>query len=213
MAKRTIDEPWTTQERAVLGLLKTPARIQALLDTMAYSADPIYRSPRSVLRDRKAHCFDGALLAAAALRRIGHRPLVVDLRAVRDDDHVIAIYHANGAIGAIAKSNFAGLRYREPIFRSIRELAASYFELYYNVNRDKTLRAYSTALDLSRFDAMEWTTCDEQLERIAERLDRSRHFPLIGQAAIKRLEQVDARSYAAGLVGVNEAGLYRPREA
>jgi hypothetical protein len=203
--------PWSPRERTALDRLTDPARIQGFLDRIAYSADPVYRCPRSVLRDRKAHCFDGALFAAAALRRIGYPPLLVDMRAVRDDDHIIAIFRRDGGIGAVAKSNFVGLRYREPIFRSVRELTLSYFEEFYNLDREKTLREYSLPLDLSRFDALAWETSDDGLEVIATRLDTIRHFPLVTAGQAAALAPVDRRLFDAGLTGANRAGLYKPR--
>jgi hypothetical protein len=195
----------------MLDRLADPARIQAFLDRLSYSADPIYRCPRSVLRDRKAHCFDGALFAAAALRRLGHPPLLVDMRAVRDDDHIIAIFRRGEYIGAVAQSNYVGLRYREPVFRTLRELVLSYFEDFFNVDREKTLRAYSRPLDLSRFDALCWETSDEGLGVIASRLDTVRHFPLLSPRQAASLARADERSYRAGTLGINRAGLYKPK--
>lgn len=201
---------WTPDEMAVLDALTSPDRIQAFLDGVEYSADPYYRSPRSVLRDRKAHCFDGALFAAAALRRLGHAPLLVDLRAWRDDDHVIAIFRRDGHVGAVAKSNFVGLRYREPIFRNLRELALSYFPAYYNLDGEMSLREYSIPLDLRRFDGINWMTSDDRLEEIATRLDRIRHYPLLTPAMIASLAPIDRRSYEAGMLGTNMAGVFVP---
>ena len=106
-----------------------PWRIQRLLDAMDYDVDGAgCRSPRRVLRERRVQCMDGALFAAAALRLQGHRPLLLDLEAVQDDDHVLAVFRVGGGWGAIARSNYSGLRYREPIHRTLRELALSYFE-------------------------------------------------------------------------------------
>jgi len=202
---------WTRGELATLARLTDPASIQRFLDTLPYSADETYRCPRSVLRDRRAHCFDGALFAAAALRRLGHPPLLVDLRAVRDDDHIIAIFRCGGRIGAVAQSNFVGLRYRDPVFRTLREIVLSYFDDYFNVGREKTLRAYSAPLNLSRFDALSWETSDRDLHLIAARLDAIRHFPLLTSRQEKTLSKVDERSYRAGMLGINRAGLYKPR--
>ena len=103
MPKRAVPDPWTSAERRALSRLRSPGDVQRLLETIPYSTEPIYRSPRAVLRDRRAHCFDGAMLAAAALERLGHRPLLVDLRAWRDDDHVLAVYRLNGAWGAVGE--------------------------------------------------------------------------------------------------------------
>lgn len=204
------DEVWTQAEARVLDTLTSPDRIQAFLDSLPYSADPIYRSPRSVLRDRKAHCFDGALFAAAALRRLGHPPLLVDLKAHRDDDHIIAIFWRRGHVGAVAKSNFAGLRFREPIFRTLRELALSYFPAYYNLDGEMSLRAYSVPLDLRRLDDLRWMTCDDRLEAIATRLDRIRHHALLTPDQVAALTPIDRRSYEAGMLGTDMAGVYVP---
>jgi hypothetical protein len=188
--------------------LGSPAAIQAFLDGIANSSDPIYRCPESVLRDRRAHCVDGALFAAFALRRLGDPPLLVDLRAVRDDDHVIALFRRGGRLGAIAKSNTVGLRYREPVYRSLRELAMSYFEFYYNTSGEKTLRSYSTPLDLARLDALDWPSSDDAVTTIVARLDSARHAPLLTRSMIARLSKVDDRLFAACLQGADPAGLY-----
>jgi hypothetical protein len=201
---------WTQVERDILKTLRTPALVQGFLDSIPYSSDAFYRCPRRVMADRAAHCFDGALFAAAALRRLGFPPLLVDMRSVRDDDHIIAPFRVGGAWGAVAKSNYVGLRYREPVYRSLRELVMSYFEPYYNTEGERSLRAYSVPVDLARFDALEWTTESSGLDAIAERLDDARHFPILTPAMVRRLTQVDRRSYEAGMLGVNEAGLYRP---
>ena len=202
--------PWTAEERAFLGTLSSPAAIQAFLDSIPYSTDPIYRSPRSVMRDRKAHCFDGAVLAAAALRRLGHRPLIIDLRAWRDDDHVLALHSFQGHVGCVSKSNVSLLRFREPVFRSIRELVMSYFEFYFNVESQKALREYSVPVDLSQFDARGWTHDDATMEVIAQRLDTIHHHTLLTPAMIANLTLTDARTYDACLLGSDDAGLYKP---
>ena len=208
---RSADGGWTGAEHAVFAALDSPAAIQAFLDSVPYSTDPIYRCPRSVLRDRRAHCFDGAVLAAAALRRLGRRPLLLDMRAVRDDDHVIALFRRGRHWGAVAKSNFAPLRYREPIFRTLRELVLSYFEFFFSIVSKKTLRSYSLPVDLAAFDAQHWALRDETMDVIARRLDRARHVPLLTPAMVRGLELVDARTYQAAMLGVDPAGLYRPQ--
>lgn len=204
------DKIWSDWEKKIFDRLNTPFKIQAFLDEIPYSEDPIYRSPRRVMKDRKAHCFDGALFASCALRMIGYRPLIIDMLAERDDDHLLAIYSRDRHMGALAKSNFSGLRFREPVFRNLRELVLSYFEAYYNVEGEKTLRGYTVTLDLSRFDHLNWMTEDSGLDQIADRLDRIRQIRFLTPPMIKNLSPVDRRSYQAGLLGVNEAGLYRP---
>ncbi len=213
MPRRTLLRPapaaWTRSELAALRRLRTPARIQDFLDALSYRAEDAPACPRRVLAERTAHCYDGALFAAAALRLAGHPPLLVDLQAVRDDDHVLAVFREGGCWGAIAKSNFAGLRFREPIFRSVRELATSYFESYFNLEGEKTLRRYLRPFDLSRFDRLGWTFDETWLPDIAERLDASRHHPVLPPARERRLRAVDDQSMRSGMVGTDLAGVHR----
>ena len=133
-------------ELACLRKLTTPEKVQSFLDdVIGYNKEPdgeTCRSPRRVLRDRVAHCMEGALMAAAALRVQGRPPLIVDLEAVRDDDHLLAVFRDRGHWGAVAKSNYAGLRFREPVYRTLRELVMSYYEHYYNLAGEKTLRRF-----------------------------------------------------------------------
>ena len=193
-------------ERAILRRLNTPEKIQHFLDhDVAYNKEPdgpTCYSPRRVLRLRKAHCMEGALFGAAALAALGHPPLLLDLEAVRDDDHVLAIFRRDGCWGSIAKSNYSGLRYREPVYRGLRELAMSYFEHYYNLRREKTLRNYSRPVNLRRFDSIRWGTAEEDVWAIPEYLTTIRHTPLVAPRAASRLSKVDDRLFAAGLVGV-----------
>jgi len=200
---------WTRAELAFFRRLSSPERIQTFLDGLAYRAETEPACPRGVIAERRAHCFDGALFAAAALRRLGNPPRLVDLRAVRDDDHVLAVYRAGGAWGAVAKSNFAGLRFREPIHRTLRELALSYFEDYFNTGGEKTLREVSVPLSLAQFDRLGWEFRTEPLQRIADRLDALRHQRLLTPAQARRLARVDARSMQAGMVGTLAEGVYK----
>jgi hypothetical protein len=154
-----------------------------------------------VLRERAVQCMDGALLGAAALRLQGYPPLIMDLEAVFDDDHVLAVFRQDGHWGAIGRSNYSGLRYREPIHRSLRELALSYFESYFNLRRQKTLRRYSSPVDLSRFDARGWMTAEDDLWDIPEHLVGVRHYRLLTLAQERQLGTVDRRMFEAGKVG------------
>jgi len=201
----------TKQERRILSGLHSPARIQAFLDSIPYSTDDFYRCPLRVLRERTAHCFDGALFAAAALRLIGLPPLIVDmLPNDRDDEHLLAVYKIADHWGAVGKSNFVGLRFREPVYRNLRELIMSYFELFYNIEREKTLRGYTRPLNLATFDRLNWMTSDEHLEAIATRTDEIQRRPLLARRMVRRLSPLDKRSYEAGLLGTNLDGLYQP---
>ena len=209
-AAEAFDQALTERELLLMAGMDTPAAIQKFLDDLPYSTEEIYRCPLRVLRDRVGHCFDGALFAAAALRRLGYPPLVVDmLPNGRDDDHMLALFKVDGRWGAVAKSNFVWLRYREPVYRSLRELAMSYFEQYYNVAREKTLIGYTRPLNLARFDRLGWTIHDQPLDLIADRLGEIPTVTLITPAMAARLSPVDERSYKAGLMGAREAGLFR----
>src|SRR6185369_2988460 len=146
-------------------------------------------------------CMEGALMGAAALRMSGHPALLLDLEAVRDDDHVLAIFRMRGHWGALAKSNYSGLRYREPVYRTLRELSMSYFEHYYNLKAEKTLRNYSRPVNLRRFDSRNWMTAEEDVWEIPEYLCTISHTPLLRRGLIPRLGRVDGRLFAAGLVG------------
>lgn len=207
----SFDDVLETQERHLLNTLSSPKKIQDFLDELPYSSEPIYRCPLRVLRDRLAHCFDGALFAAAALRRIGYPPLILDMIPDgRDDDHLLALFKFQGHWGAVAKSNFSGLRFREPIFRTLRELVLSYFEQYYNIEGEKTLRGYTAPLHLEAFDRFDWLTSDGCMDIIADRLDTIRKFFLLTPEMAAGLSPVDERLYEAGLQGSDAAGLYRP---
>jgi hypothetical protein len=202
---------WTRAERAALKKLSSPLRIQEFLDGLRYRPEDDPGCPRRVLEERCANCYDGAILAAAALRELGHPPLLLDLWAVRDDDHVLAVFRVDGRLGAVGKSNFVGLRYREPIHRTLRELALSYFEQYFNADGEKTLRGFSPLLDLRRFDRLDWTFRDAPLRYVSDRLDALPHRRLLSPAAERRLSPVDARSLAAGMLGTAPEGLYRAK--
>jgi len=185
----------------VLRALKTPARIQQFIDALQYQYADTAWSPQRVLRERKGHCLEGALLAAAALRLNGHPPLLMDLEGVRDDDHVVAIYRERGLWGSIAKSNFAGLRFRAPVYRTLRELALSYFEHYYNLRGERTMRSYSMAVNLARLDSRHWMTSEEDVWCVPELLIAARHYPLFPGKVARALPRLDRRSFEAGMHG------------
>ncbi len=213
-AAEAFDQALTDSERRRMKRLKSPAKIQAFLDDLSYSAEKIYRCPLRVLREKVGHCFDAALFAAAALRRIGFPPLILEmLPNKRDDDHLLALFKQDGHWGALANSNFVGLRFREPIHRNLRELVLSYFEQHYNLEREKTLRGYTRPLNLKAFDRHPWMTRDEPLELIAQGLDRQPRFRLLSGRMIAGLSLLDERSFRAGLQDADQAGLYRPAPA
>ncbi len=192
-------------EMAVFRKLSTPQKIQRFLDDqVAYNKEKdgeTCRSPRRVLRDRLAHCAEGAYFAAAALRLLGHPPLIVDLMAVRDDDHLLAVFKQDGCWGAIAKSNYSGLRFREPVYRTVRELAMSYFAHYYNLKGELSLREFSRPVNLSRFDRTGWMTTEEDLFAIGDYFYTVPHRAVMTPAMTRHRRMLDRRLFEAGLVG------------
>jgi hypothetical protein len=192
---------FTSAELRQLRSLKDPHGIQRFLDAMPYHLADTGWSPRVVLRENTAHCFEGAMLAAAALRVNGYPPLIFDLEADHDTDHVVAIYRVNGHWGAVAKSNYTGCRYREPVYRSLRELAMSYFDVYFNLRGDRSLRTFSRPVNLARFDPLHWMTTNKPLWFIAEYLFEIHHYRLLAPAMIRRLHRLDDRSFRAGCLG------------
>jgi len=184
-----------------LRTLNTPVKIQRFLDGLPYQYADTAWSPARALRERKGHCLEGALLAAAALRLHGHPPLLMDLEAIHDDDHVLALYRQRGLWGSIAKSNFAGLRFRAPIYRTLRELALSYFENYYNLRAERTLRAYSVPVNLTRLDSRHWMTSQQDVWCVADLLIAARHYPLVPAKVARTLPRLDRRSFQAGMHG------------
>jgi hypothetical protein len=196
--------------------LDTPAKIQRFLDEIPYNTEAdgeTFRSPRRVLADRTANCIEGAVLAAAALRVQGDPPLIMDLTAVRDEDHVIAVFRRRAFWGAIATSKFTGLRYREPVYRSLRELALSYFEQYFNLAGERTLRGHGRPVNLARFDALGWMTSAEDLWPIAEHLERIPHVALLPVGAARRLTPLGADLRAAGVLAHPTAGPRRRKSS
>ena len=196
----TQDFGFTREEFRVLRKLKTPAGVQRFLDELPYNLGYTGRSPRKVMRDRTASCFEGGIFAAAALRVLGFPPLIFDLEADRDTDHVIALFKIRSHWGAVAKSNFTGCRYREPVYRTLRELAMSYFNIYFNLRFERTLRRYSRPVNLKRFDNLDWMTTDKPIWFVAEHLCEIPHIRLLTPAMEKKLTRLDPRSVRGEMV-------------
>jgi len=213
MAPQTLEDHLTQEQQKLLASLTSPVKIQAFLDATPYSPEDADRCPLRVIQDRLAHCLDGGLFAAAALRRLGFPPLVVDLFPDPgvDDDHVLAIYKHNGHYGAVAKSNFAGLRFREPIYRTLRELVLSYFNDFYNINRVKSLRCYTRPLNLRTMDRLNWEWDDKGAYAIEKRLKELHTTPLLTAKMAQELALIDEVSYKAGLINTNLDGVYKPK--
>jgi hypothetical protein len=203
---------WTKEEIRFLKTLNNPDKIQAFLDAIDYNPNYECRSPRWVMKKRSAHCFEGALFAAAALQFIGYRPLIVDMRAVNDDDHVIAVFKEDGFWGAVAKSNFTSLRFREPVYRSLRELIMSYFDFFFNIYGYKSLRSYSLPFDLTHFESRHWATTDEDLEYIGDKIESLHHYPVAGIKMIRKLCKASDSMMKAGMLGSKPEGLFKPKK-
>lgn len=190
--------------------LKSPTAIQDYLDGLPYVAEERDRSALGVMIDRQAHCLDGGFFAALALRRIGFRPLVLDLVPApgRDDDHVLAIFSVDGLWGAVAKSNFTGLGFREPVYRGLRELVMSYFEDYYNFQKERTLRGYTRPLDLTRLDATGWMWDESGVKVLVKKLYSLKSIPLLTPQAAARLTLADERAFQAACLGTDFGWVY-----
>jgi hypothetical protein len=184
----------TPREARTLARLDTPERIQDFITRIPMNFEQggdTCLSVREVLRQRRAHCVEGAFVAACALWMHGERPLLVDMQASEiDDDHVVAVFKRGGCWGAISKSNGPWLRYRDPVYRSLRELAMSYFPEY-NKGPLKTLRTYSLPYDLRRLKPVQWVTREGSCWEVVDTIDTSRHFKLITKAQAERLRHRD----------------------
>lgn len=195
------DLGFTAAELRKLRSLKTPYGIQRFLDDMPYHLADTAWSPRRVLRENTAHCFEGAIFAAAALRAIGYPPLIIDFEAEGDTDHVLALYQVKGHWGTLAKSNYTNCRYREPVYRSLRELAMSYFQIYFNMRRERSMRTFSRPVNLKRFDDQQWMTTEKPIWFIVYYLLDIPHYKLLTPAMIKRLHRVDDRTFRGEILG------------
>ena len=195
------DTDLTREELLFLRALSTPQKIQDYLDELPINFEKhgeTCMSPRRVLREHKAHCIEGAMLAAVALWLQGEKPLLLDLKTKGDDDHVVTLYKRNGCWGAISKTNHATLRFRDPIYRTVRELAASYFHEYFlDSNGIKVLRSHSGPFSLIRYGT-DWITTEEDLWNIAADIDSVRHYSLIPKANRTLIRKADAMERKAG---------------
>ncbi len=202
------------EEKELIRSLSSPYQIQAFLDSVQYPAGERNRSVLEVLRERQAHCLDGGLFAAAALNWIGYPAVILDIlpEPGMDDDHILALYRENGCWGAVAKSNFVGLRMREPVYRTLRELVLSYFESYFNVDGQKTMRAYTRPIRCTRWDKLNWWYDSHGVDVIEKELKEMKSTPIITAQMAARLNQADPLTYQAGLAVANSDGLYKPKK-
>ena len=197
--------------RKVFRSLKNPVDVQAYLDSLPYKAEELDRSPLRVMTDGQAHCLDGGIFAALALWRTGFRPLILDLVPApgSDDDHVLALFQVGGLWGALAKSNYPALRYREPVQRSLRELVMTYFEVFFNVDGLKTLRGYTRPFNLAAYDRCDWQTSESGSAAVIERFYARKFIPVISPELVPSLSRLDQRAYLTNMSGVDRDGLYK----
>jgi len=187
-------------ERATLMRPASPQALQAYIDAIPVNFEPdgdTCYTVRQVLRHRRAHCIEAALVAACALWLHGEPPLVMDLRAQRDYDHVVALFRRGGRWGAISKSNHLALRGRDPVFRTLRELALSYFHEYHNEHGERTLREYSRAFDLRSLDPKHWLTGEDGAWEAERRIDLTRHYRLFPAGQSRYFSRIDAMEWKA----------------
>jgi hypothetical protein len=191
----------TPAEFALLQRLDSPQKIQDFLFTLGQNFEvdgDTCRTVRGVLETRRAHCIEGAMLAACAFWVHGEPPLLLDMRAVRDFDHVVALFRRHGRWGALSKTNGIGLRSRDPVYGSLRELAMSYFHEYANRRDHKTLREYSIPFDLRRIDPAVWVSGTKNAWSVCEALDETRHFKLLDGRHLRAVTRRDPFEREAG---------------
>src|SRR5690349_15349561 len=188
--RRKLAAALTSRERRQFARLDTPQKIQDFLDTLPANFEPngdTHMSPRRVLRERVAHCTEGAILAAACLVFHGHDAYLIDLRSLpADQDHVVTLFKQHGLWGAISKTNHAVLRWRDPIYRSPRELAMSYVHEYYLKSGRKSLIAFSKPFRVTRYAPARWVTANENLDWLIVALDDSPHVAVAPKSVLRR---------------------------
>jgi hypothetical protein len=209
--KKNEKELWSQTLIRVFKKFKTPWGIQLYINSLKYNPGDNTNSPEQVIRKKKAHCAEGAFFAAAALRFLGYKPLILYFLAWNDDDHFIALFKRNNRWGAVSKSNYTVLRYREPVYKSIRELAMSYFEGYMNSIGQKTMRAYTVPVNLEKFDKDNWMSTKRDLEFVADYFDKVKQFKVLDKKMISSLSPVDKELLEGALLRADKKGLFNPR--
>lgn len=199
---------WNSHERRILATLKTPAHIQSYLDDLDYDEEAGLRSPRVVMREGKAQCVSGVLFACAALRELGHPPRLMYFDAVSDDGHCVAVYQCNGLWGSIGKSNFTGIRSREPVYPYLA-LGLSYFDGYFNRYGKRSMRSFTEPVELEPFEKRGWRFSEGELMYIDRAIDAAPKAWTLPRAAVKHISRASKAVTAAGLLGSNPAGLWK----
>lgn len=196
---------------------RKPIDIQHYLDSLPYVAEERDRCPLDVMRDGQCHCLDGGLFAALALRKIGEPGLLIDIVPSRDrhgqnldDDHVLAVFRRHRRWGAVAKSNFPWLRYREPVYRDLRELVMSYFDMYFNIDGLKVLHGYTRPFDVAKRDDTGYAWDEAAAQDLYRRFYARKEIPVVSPENERLLQPMDRRQYDSGMVGVDRDWVYRP---
>ena len=196
---------YNKEEKKLFLKLNSAKKIQDYLNSIPFNFEEKWGtclSPRWVIKMKKADCLEGAIFASAVLEFHGHKPLLLDLRSVKrpyDYDHVLAVFKQDGFFGAISKTNHSVLRYREPVYKSIRELVMSFFHEYFLDNGKKTLREYSDLFDLSKLK-INWRTTEKDLKEIHNQLDKIKHHKILSPRQIKNLRKADKIEIKAGKI-------------
>ena len=189
----------------LINKIKSPFEVQEFLQSLTYKAEARDRSPLNVILDQQSHCLDGGFLAALLLWKLGFKPLVLDLVPAPglDDDHVLALYNTDGRWGAIAKSNYVNLGFREPVHKNLRELAMTYFEHYGSIHQIKSLRGYTRPFDLSKYPLTDWAWNEHNTTKIYKKFYSRKSIPLITKKMAGQLSMVTDRMYAAEIMYTN----------
>lgn len=201
---------WTADERRYLRRLNSPQKIQDHLDMLIYNPDNSALSPRWVMLTGEAHCFEGAMLAAAAFEFHGGKPWVCDLVGHRDDHHVISLYKTTKGWGSVGKSNCSVLRARSPVYRSVRELVMSYFDLYFNTKGQMSLLEFAGPIDMNRYNNQNWRTSDEDLQEMGMSFEELPHQRIMTVRELEKLPKATKRLSDSCYLGADPAGLFKP---
>ncbi len=200
---------WEKAEEKFLLSLNSSNKLQNYLDQLIYNPDYTAASPRYVMLTNSGHCFEGCLLAAAALELQGYKPLIINLKAHNDDYHALTVYKTSTGWGSFSKSNTTLLRGRRPVYRSVRELVMSYFDFYFNVKGELSLYAYTNPINLNKFNAQEWRTSPDDLIHIAQKIAHLPHESLVSLKELKKLKPVPELLNKACFLGADPNGLYK----
>ncbi len=199
---------WSKSEEKVLRELSTLPKIQNYLNDLTYNASDFSGSPRMVIKTQKGHCFEGALLAAAALEFHGAKPLVVNLYAHHDDNHILTVVKTQTGWGSLSKSNTTLLRGRMPIYKTVRELVMSYFDFYFNTKGQFALHSYTSPVNLNRFKNWDWRTSEKTLSPLSEEISILPHHSCVDLKTLKSLPKVGQEIKKACFLGADPKGLY-----